>query len=60
MVSNRSPVQPVVAEGGWTEQTEEEVKLMELIRHAEVCSLGLQTLKTLRLLEAFKSTELNF
>uniref|UniRef100_A0A671EK97 Doublecortin domain containing 1 n=1 Tax=Rhinolophus ferrumequinum TaxID=59479 RepID=A0A671EK97_RHIFE len=35
MVSNRSPVQPVVAEGGWTEQTQEEVKLMELIRHAE-------------------------
>ncbi|XP_045049982.2 doublecortin domain-containing protein 1 isoform X1 [Desmodus rotundus] len=35
MVPNKSPVQPVVVEGGWTEQTQEEIKLMELIRHTE-------------------------
>lgn len=60
MVPNQSPVQPVVMEGGWTEQTQEEIKLMECIRHREVCSLGLKTLKTLPLLYAFKSTVLNF
>lgn len=60
MVPNKSPVQPVVMEGGWTEQTQEEIKLMEHIRHAEVCSGGLKTLKTLPLLYTFKSTVLNF
>ncbi|XP_014639212.1 PREDICTED: doublecortin domain-containing protein 5 [Ceratotherium simum simum] len=35
MVPNRSPVRPVVVEGGWAEQTQEEIKLMELIRHSE-------------------------
>ncbi|XP_023612163.1 uncharacterized protein LOC102426399 [Myotis lucifugus] len=35
MVPNQSPVQPVVVEGGWTEQTQEEIKLMECIRHTE-------------------------
>ncbi|XP_045681380.1 doublecortin domain-containing protein 1 isoform X1 [Phyllostomus hastatus] len=35
MVPNKSPVQPVVVEGGWTEETQEEIKLMELIRHTE-------------------------
>lgn len=60
MVPKKSPVQPVVVEGGWNEQTQEEIKLMELIRHTEVCTLGPQTLKTLRLLKAFKSTVLNF
>ncbi|XP_054581665.1 doublecortin domain-containing protein 1, partial [Eptesicus fuscus] len=35
MVPNQSPVQPVVVEGGWTEQTQEEIKLMERIRHTE-------------------------
>lgn len=60
MVPNQSPVQPVVVEGGWTEQTQEEIKLMEHIRHTEVCSLAFKTLKTLPLLYAFKSTVLNF
>lgn len=49
MVPNKNPMQPVVVEGGWTEQTQEEIKLMELIRHTEVRSSGLQTLKTLPL-----------
>ncbi|XP_072873618.1 doublecortin domain-containing protein 1 isoform X2 [Chlorocebus sabaeus] len=35
MVPTKSPVQPVVVEGGWTEQAQEEIKLMELIRHTE-------------------------
>ncbi|XP_054224614.1 doublecortin domain-containing protein 1 isoform X19 [Homo sapiens] len=35
MVPTKSPVQPVVVEGGWTEQTQQEIKLMELIRHTE-------------------------
>ncbi|KAM6158282.1 LOW QUALITY PROTEIN: doublecortin domain-containing protein 1 [Rhynchocyon petersi] len=35
MVPTQSPTQPVVVEGGWTEQTEEEMKLMELLRLTE-------------------------
>ncbi|KAM8812686.1 doublecortin domain-containing protein 1 [Rhynchonycteris naso] len=35
MVPNKSSVQPVVVEGGWTKQTQEEIKLMELIRHTK-------------------------
>ncbi|XP_023365810.1 uncharacterized protein LOC100953497 [Otolemur garnettii] len=35
MVPTKSPVQPVVVEGGWTKQTQEEIKLMELISHTE-------------------------
>ncbi|XP_054380519.1 doublecortin domain-containing protein 1 isoform X8 [Pongo abelii] len=35
MVPTKSPVQPVVVEGGWTQQTQEEIKLMEFIRHTE-------------------------
>ncbi|XP_019506241.1 PREDICTED: doublecortin domain-containing protein 5 [Hipposideros armiger] len=35
MVPSRSPVQPVVVKRGWTKQTPEEIKLMELIRHTE-------------------------
>nr|XP_055212876.1 doublecortin domain-containing protein 1-like isoform X1 [Gorilla gorilla gorilla] len=35
MVPTKSPVQPVVVEGGWTKQTQQEIKLMELIRHTE-------------------------
>lgn len=60
MVPTKSPVQPVVVEGGWTEQAQEEIKLMELIRHTEVCSLGFWTLKMLPFLWVFKSTILNF
>ncbi|KAH0516695.1 Doublecortin domain-containing protein 5 [Microtus ochrogaster] len=36
MVPTQSPLQPVVMEGGWTEQTQEEMKLMERIRETEV------------------------
>ncbi|KAM9659295.1 doublecortin domain-containing protein 1 [Trichechus inunguis] len=35
MVPTKSPVQPVVVEGGWTEQTQEEIELMELIKRTE-------------------------
>ncbi|XP_036115489.1 doublecortin domain-containing protein 1-like [Molossus molossus] len=35
MVPNQSPVQPVVVEGGWMAQTQEEITLTELIRHTE-------------------------
>ncbi|XP_028622801.1 doublecortin domain-containing protein 1 [Grammomys surdaster] len=35
MVPTQSPLQPVVVQGGWTEQTQEEMKLMELIRQTE-------------------------
>ncbi|XP_057173224.1 doublecortin domain-containing protein 1 [Ursus arctos] len=48
MVPNKSPVQPVVVEGGWTEQTQEEIKLMELIRHTEAHLLTVQELQAER------------
>ncbi|XP_050003055.1 doublecortin domain-containing protein 1 isoform X2 [Alexandromys fortis] len=35
MVPTQSPLQPVVMEGGWTEQTQEEMELMERIRETE-------------------------
>ncbi|KAL1786181.1 hypothetical protein HispidOSU_015230 [Sigmodon hispidus] len=35
MVPTQSPVQPVIVEGGWTEQTPEETELLELIRRTE-------------------------
>ncbi|XP_067388214.1 doublecortin domain-containing protein 1 [Emydura macquarii macquarii] len=35
LVPTKSPVQPVVVEGGWTEETQEEMKLMENIQHTE-------------------------
>lgn len=60
MVPTQSPLQPVVMEGGWTEQTQEEMKLMERIRETEVCSLGSQTWRTLPLLAALISLVLNF
>nr|XP_021540441.1 LOW QUALITY PROTEIN: uncharacterized protein LOC110575745 [Neomonachus schauinslandi] len=48
MVPNKSPVQPVVVEGGWTEQTQEEIKLMELIRHTEAHLSAVQELQVKR------------
>ncbi|XP_038310280.1 doublecortin domain-containing protein 1 isoform X4 [Canis lupus familiaris] len=48
MVPNKSPVQPVVVEGGWTEQTQEEIKLMELIRHTEAHLSAVQELQSKR------------
>lgn len=60
MVPTQSPLQPVVMEGGWTKQTQEEMKLMERIQETVVCSLGSQTLWTLPLLAAFISITLNF
>ncbi|XP_006883785.1 PREDICTED: doublecortin domain-containing protein 5 [Elephantulus edwardii] len=35
LVPTKSAVQPVVVEGGWTQQSQEEIKLVELIRHTE-------------------------
>ncbi|XP_047372660.1 doublecortin domain-containing protein 1 isoform X1 [Sciurus carolinensis] len=46
MVPTKSPVQPVVVEGGWTEQTQEEIKLMELIRHTEAHLSEVQELQS--------------
>ncbi|KAI5131756.1 Doublecortin Domain-Containing Protein 1 [Manis pentadactyla] len=48
MVPNKSPVQPVVVEGGWTEQTQEEIKLMKLIRHTEAHLSEVQELQFTR------------
>ncbi|XP_008568289.1 PREDICTED: doublecortin domain-containing protein 5 [Galeopterus variegatus] len=48
MVATKSPVQPVVVEGGWTEQTQEEIKLMELIRHTEAHLSEVQELQSKR------------
>ncbi|XP_071074231.1 doublecortin domain-containing protein 1 isoform X2 [Dasypus novemcinctus] len=48
MVSTQSPVQPVVCEGGWTEQTQEEIKLMELIRRTEAQLSEVQELQSRR------------
>uniref|UniRef100_A0A8C4RQY5 Doublecortin domain containing 1 n=1 Tax=Erpetoichthys calabaricus TaxID=27687 RepID=A0A8C4RQY5_ERPCA len=36
MIPTKSPVQPVVVEGGWMEPSQEEVKLMEDIQNIEV------------------------
>ncbi|XP_060118368.1 doublecortin domain-containing protein 1 [Heteronotia binoei] len=36
MVPTKSPLHPVVIEGGWTEETQEEMKLMESILHTEM------------------------
>ncbi|KAJ7344525.1 hypothetical protein JRQ81_000475, partial [Phrynocephalus forsythii] len=35
LVPTKIPFQPVVVEGGWTEETQEEMKLMEMIQHRE-------------------------
>ncbi|XP_061236997.1 doublecortin domain-containing protein 1 isoform X4 [Bos javanicus] len=48
MVPNKSPVQLVVVEGGWTEQTQEEIKLMDLIRHTEAHLSEVQELQSRR------------
>ncbi|XP_076785498.1 doublecortin domain-containing protein 1 isoform X4 [Arvicanthis niloticus] len=53
MVPTQSPLQPVVVEGGWTEQTQEEMKLMELIRQTEAHLSESQELQSRRsLIEA--------
>nr|XP_004660775.2 doublecortin domain-containing protein 1 [Jaculus jaculus] len=46
MVPTRSPLQPVMVEGGWTEQTQEETELMELIRHTEAHLSEVQELQS--------------
>ncbi|XP_046323465.1 doublecortin domain-containing protein 1 isoform X2 [Marmota monax] len=46
MVPTKSPVHPVVVERGWTEQTQEEIKLMELIRHTEAQLSEVQELQS--------------
>ncbi|XP_072841944.2 doublecortin domain-containing protein 1 isoform X1 [Pogona vitticeps] len=43
LIPTKSPFQPVVVEGGWTEETEEEMKLMEMIKHTEMHLSELQT-----------------
>ncbi|XP_039077085.1 doublecortin domain-containing protein 1-like [Hyaena hyaena] len=48
MVPNKNPAQPVVVEGGWTDQTQEEIKLMELIRHTEAHLSAVQELQSKR------------
>lgn len=58
MVPTRSPLQPVVVEGGWTEQTQEETKLMELIRQTEAHLSEGQELQSRRsLTEAQRAAE---
>ncbi|XP_060032632.1 doublecortin domain-containing protein 1 [Erinaceus europaeus] len=48
MVSNKNPLQPVVVEGGWTAQTQEEIKLTELIKHTEAHLSKVQELQSKR------------
>ncbi|XP_027628561.1 doublecortin domain-containing protein 1 [Tupaia chinensis] len=48
MVPTQNPVQPVLVEGGWTEQTQEEIELVELIRHTEACLSEVQELQSRR------------
>ncbi|XP_042315501.1 doublecortin domain-containing protein 1 [Sceloporus undulatus] len=45
LVPTKSPFQPVVVEGGWTEETQEEKKLMEMIQHRETHLSELQALQ---------------
>ncbi|KAM5248426.1 LOW QUALITY PROTEIN: doublecortin domain-containing protein 1 [Ctenodactylus gundi] len=46
MVPTRSPVRPVMVEGGWTEQTQEEIKLTERIRCTEAHLSEVQELQS--------------
>ncbi|XP_045146935.1 doublecortin domain-containing protein 1 [Echinops telfairi] len=48
MVPTQSPVQPVVVAGGWTEQTQEEIRLMERITHMEAHLSKVQELQSRR------------
>ncbi|KAJ6665091.1 hypothetical protein lerEdw1_005322 [Lerista edwardsae] len=48
LVPTKSPLQPVVVEGGWTEETQEEMKLMEDIQHLEMHLSELQALQLKR------------
>ncbi|XP_060622229.2 doublecortin domain-containing protein 1-like [Anolis sagrei] len=48
LVPTNSPLQPVVLEGGWTEETQEEMKLMEMIQHTEMHLSELQALQVKR------------
>ncbi|XP_043337472.1 doublecortin domain-containing protein 1 [Cervus canadensis] len=48
VVPNKSPVRLVVVEGGWAEQTQEEIKLMDLIRHTEAHLSEVQELQSKR------------
>eukprot|EP00073_Rattus_norvegicus_P035371 XP_008760304.1 PREDICTED: doublecortin domain-containing protein 5 isoform X1 [Rattus norvegicus] len=58
MVPTGSPLQPVVVEGGWTEQTQEETKLVELIRQTEAHLSEGQELQSRRsLTEAQRAAE---
>ncbi|XP_062974492.1 doublecortin domain-containing protein 1 [Elgaria multicarinata webbii] len=45
LVPTKSPLQPVVVEGGWSEETQEEMKLMETIQHTEMHLSELQALQ---------------
>ncbi|KAL7992218.1 hypothetical protein Chor_016474, partial [Crotalus horridus] len=45
LVPTKSPFQPVVVEGGWTEETQEEMKLMETIQHTEMHLSELEALQ---------------
>lgn len=49
-----------MVEGGWTEQAPDEIKLMELTKHAEGHSLELCTAKALFLHKHLKVIILNF
>ncbi|XP_053305475.1 doublecortin domain-containing protein 1-like [Spea bombifrons] len=44
MVSNQNPSQPVLVEGGWTEETNEERKLLKNIHNAEMYLSDVQAL----------------
>ncbi|KAM4722038.1 doublecortin domain-containing protein 1 [Rhinophrynus dorsalis] len=48
MVPTNSPVQPVLVEGGWTEETKEELKLMKDIQNVEMHLSNVQALYTKR------------
>ncbi|KAB0370916.1 hypothetical protein FD755_017325, partial [Muntiacus reevesi] len=48
VVPNKSPMRLVVVEGGWAQQTQEEIKLMDLIRHTEAHLSEVQELQSKR------------
>nr|XP_033784449.1 doublecortin domain-containing protein 1 isoform X2 [Geotrypetes seraphini] len=45
MFSTKSPIQPVVVEGGWTEETPEEMKILESIQQIETHLSEVETLQ---------------
>ncbi|KAK1159658.1 hypothetical protein AOXY_G21032 [Acipenser oxyrinchus oxyrinchus] len=59
VISTKSSIQPVVVEGGWTEPSQEEVKLMEDVQNMEVHLSEVQAIQTRKRSPFLKSIATN-